>query len=385
MASRLADGAGLGGRRGVSHGCLWHGIALGRPFALVILDACMPVTSGLSLAAMIRDGPSCPPPASSCCPRGNPPATGRGPASCTSMPNCSSRSRRTSYLVPIYRVMSRTNEATPPVRETVVAPSLSVAPLRILVAEDNEFNRRHLERLLARRSYDVRLAANGREALALLGVDGQGAGVRSPETVTDGRTSLSSPTPDARPLTMDFDLMLLDLHMPQLDGFQVIRAIREREQAAGGHLPVIALTAHSRQEDRESCLAAGMDEYLSKPIRAAEMFATIDRVVADRGVSAPHQAEIADGASLLDPVVLLASCGDDEEGCAGYARISGSMRRPDSPKWATHSESRTRRGCVRPRTNSAVCSRCSPLWPVMRRRISKIRRRSAGSMGPSPW
>ena len=86
--------------------------------------------------------------------------------------------------------------------------------------------------------------------------------------------------------------MLLDLHMPQLDGFQVIRAIREREQAAGGHLPVIALTARSRQEDRESCLAAGMDEYLSKPIRAAEMFATIDRMVADRGVSAPHQAEI---------------------------------------------------------------------------------------------
>jgi two-component system sensor histidine kinase/response regulator len=240
--------------------------------------------------------------------------------------------------------MNRTNGTTPPVRETVIAPSPSVAPLRILVVEDNEFNRRHLERLLARRSYDVRMATNGREALALLGVDGQGAGVRSPETVTDGRTSLSSPTPDARPLTTDFDLMLLDLHMPQLDGFQVIRAIREREQAAGGHLPVIALTARSRQEDRESCLAAGMDEYLSKPIRAAEVFATIDRMVADRGVSTPHQAETADGARLLDPVVLLASCGDDEDGLRGLcedlriyaparlAEVGDALRVQDAPR-----------------------------------------------------
>ena len=296
---------------------LWHGIALGRPFALVILDACMPVTSGLSLAAMIRD-------------RAELAATRIILLSSGEPAGDRARSRelqidaqllkpvpQNELLGTIYRVMSRTNGTTPPVRETVIAPSPSVAPLRILVVEDNEFNRRHLERLLARRSYDVRLATNGREALALLGVDGQGAGVRNPETETGGGTSSPSPTPETRPLTTDFDLMLLDLHMPQLDGFQVIRAIREREQAAGGHLPVIALTARSRQEDRESCLAAGMDEYLSKPIRAAEMFATIDRMVADREVSAPHQAEIADGASLLDPVVLLASCGDDEEGLRG--------------------------------------------------------------------
>ena len=65
--------------------------------------------------------------------------------------------------------------------------------------------------------------------------------------------------------------------MPELDGFQVIHALREREQSAGGHLPVIALTARSRKEDRERCLTAGMDDYLSKPIRAADLFAAIDR------------------------------------------------------------------------------------------------------------
>jgi two-component system sensor histidine kinase/response regulator len=61
--------------------------------------------------------------------------------------------------------------------------------------------------------------------------------------------------------------------MPELDGFQVIQAIREREGFAGGHLPVIALTARSRKEDRERCLAAGMDDFLAKPIQAPDLWA----------------------------------------------------------------------------------------------------------------
>ena len=89
-----------------------------------------------------------------------------------------------------------------------------VAPLRILVAEDSEFNSRHLERLLRWRGHAVRVATDGREALHLVG-------------------------------EADFDLLLLDVNMPELDGFQVVHAIRERERAAGGHLPVIALTARA--------------------------------------------------------------------------------------------------------------------------------------------
>ena len=73
-----------------------------------------------------------------------------------------------------------------------------MAPLRILVAEDNEFNRRHLERLLVRRGHERTARDNGREALALLGVDGQGAGVRSPETEPRAKSS-SSPTPELVP------------------------------------------------------------------------------------------------------------------------------------------------------------------------------------------
>jgi two-component system sensor histidine kinase/response regulator len=102
-----------------------------------------------------------------------------------------------------------------------------------------------------------------------------------------------------------FDLLLLDVHMPELDGFQVIQAVRERERSAGGHLPVIALTASARQEDRDRCLAAGMDDFLAKPIQAADLWAATERVTGSRP---PADRP---GPALLDPQVLLAACGGD--------------------------------------------------------------------------
>ena len=142
------------------------------------------------------------------------------------------------------------------------------------MAEDNDFNAQLLEQLLVRRGHRVRLASDGRKALSLAE---EGA----------------------------FDLLLLDVHMPELDGFQVIQAIRERERSAGGHLPVVALTARSRKEDREHCLAAGMDDFLAKPIQAPDLWAAIDRVV---GTRPPADRS---GPGLLDPRVLLAACGSD--------------------------------------------------------------------------
>jgi hypothetical protein len=102
--------------------------------------------------------------------------------------------------------------------------------------------------------------------------------------------------------------------MPELDGFQVVRAIRERERAVGGHLPVIALTARSRRVDRERCLAAGMDDYLSKPVGAAELLAAIDRLVSGRDARVADPPEAADHAGLLAPLTLLAACGNNAEG-----------------------------------------------------------------------
>ncbi len=142
------------------------------------------------------------------------------------------------------------------------------------MAEDNDLSAQVLERLLIRQGHRVRLADSGREALSLAQAGG-------------------------------FDVLLLDLHMPELDGFQVAAAIRNRERTTGDHLPVIALTARSRNEDRERCLAAGMDDFLTKPVRPADLWATIDRILKRRS---PRQSPSLD---LLDALVLIATCGGD--------------------------------------------------------------------------
>ena len=123
------------------------------------------------------------------------------------------------------------------------------ASLRILVAEDNELNSTLLRTLLSKRGHRAWFACDGRTAVEM----------------TTHQT---------------FDLVLLDLHMPEMDGFAVVRAIRERERATGTHLPVIALTARSSKGDRDRCLAAGMDDFLSKPIEADALWAAMANVIA---------------------------------------------------------------------------------------------------------
>jgi two-component system sensor histidine kinase/response regulator len=118
---------------------------------------------------------------------------------------------------------------------------------RVLVAEDNEFNVMLTRELLLRRGHDVNVVRSGRDALAEL--------------------------ERAR-----YDVLLLDLHMPEMDGFDVIRTLRARERSRGGHLSVIALTARARPADRERCLAAGMDDFLAKPINSSALWVAIERV-----------------------------------------------------------------------------------------------------------
>jgi signal transduction histidine kinase/CheY-like chemotaxis protein len=118
---------------------------------------------------------------------------------------------------------------------------------RVLVAEDNEFNVTLTRELLLRRGHDVHVVRSGLDALAAL--------EKAP-----------------------YDVLLLDLHMPEMDGFEVVRTVRALEQLRGGHLPVIALTARARPADRERCLAAGMDDFLAKPINSAALWGAIERV-----------------------------------------------------------------------------------------------------------
>ena len=112
--------------------------------------------------------------------------------------------------------------------------------LRVLLAEDNLVNQRLGTRLLEKRGHSVVVAGNGRETL----------------------TAFESGS---------FDLILMDLQMPEMDGFEATTAIRQWEKANGNRVPIVALTAHAMKGDREKCLAAGMDGYLTKPIRPAEL------------------------------------------------------------------------------------------------------------------
>jgi CheY-like chemotaxis protein len=81
----------------------------------------------------------------------------------------------------------------------------------------------------------------------------------------------------------DFDLILMDVQMPVMDGFEATRRIRQGELASGRHVPVIAMTAHALKGDMECCLAAGMDGYVAKPVRAQELFETMDRLIRESG------------------------------------------------------------------------------------------------------
>lgn len=259
---------------------LWGAAAPGRPYPLVLLDGRMPDTDGLVLAAKIRK-------------RAELAATRIILLTSSDIPGDPARIRELNIdaqllkpvqqdelLETIYRVMSRVNCNVQPLntpserQQSAPTSGLSTAPLRILVAEDNEFNAQLLEQLLMRRGHQVRLVNNGREALSW----------------AEHAAS---------------DLLLLDVHMPELDGFQVIQEIRERERSNGKHLPVIALTARSRKEDRERCLAAGMDDFLSKPIQTAELWLAINRVVGAKAANEPTSAQ------LIDSRVLLAACDGD--------------------------------------------------------------------------
>jgi two-component system, sensor histidine kinase and response regulator len=112
--------------------------------------------------------------------------------------------------------------------------------LRVLLAEDNAVNQRLAVRLLEKRGHRVTVAGNGREALEALEKE-------------------------------SFDLVFMDVQMPEMDGLEATAAIREKEKTSGGHQPIIALTAHAMKGDREKCLAGGMDGYLAKPIRPQEL------------------------------------------------------------------------------------------------------------------
>jgi CheY-like chemotaxis protein len=141
------------------------------------------------------------------------------------------------------------------------------------VAEDNVVNQQVVVGLLDRAGHAAVVVGTGEEALAALE-------------------------------RHDFDVILMDVQMPDLDGFETTRAIRKRERSTGSHIPIVALTAHVVKGDAERCLAAGMDAYVAKPLRARDLYAAIGSVLerARWPAASETSAEVIDEARLLERV-----------------------------------------------------------------------------------
>jgi CheY-like chemotaxis protein len=224
----------------------------GHPFPMILLDAQMPDIDGFSVAEQIAQRP--------------------GLTGTTIMMLSSSSSEAeivrcrqlgiTAYLTKpikstdLLDAICRSLEPTSAAPAVLVKATRPAAPpaarvMKVLVAEDNVVNQRVAMGLLTKRGHQVTIANNGLEAVAALERD-------------------------------SYDLVLMDVQMPEMGGYAATAAIRERERQTGGHQRIIAMTAHAMAGDRERCLAAGMDGYLSKPLAAHTLFSVVEEMVEDQ-------------------------------------------------------------------------------------------------------
>jgi CheY-like chemotaxis protein/HPt (histidine-containing phosphotransfer) domain-containing protein len=174
--------------------------------------------------------------------------------------------------------------ASPPVEPVIVEPA---AGARVLVAEDNVVNQRIVAGILQKRGFVVETVGNGRLAIEAIAARA-------------------------------FDLVLMDVQMPEMDGFEATAAIRAAEATTGGRIPIVALTAHAMKGDRDKCLAAGMDTYVSKPVRAAELLEAISPYLRTRRSAGSPAVEPAAGSRspqspAFDLEEALDRVGHDEE------------------------------------------------------------------------
>jgi PAS domain S-box-containing protein len=244
----------------------------GTPFPLVILDGMMPEMDGFMVAEKIREHAELSGATimmlTSAMPSGAAARCGElGFASYLTKPVTQSELLQ-AILMTMHGAAAMEPEAAPIEQAT--------ARLRILLAEDNVINRAVAAAVLEKRGHSLMHAANGREAVE--------AAAREA-----------------------FDLIFMDVQMPEMDGFEATRRIRKSEQASGRHTPIAAMTAHAMAGDRERCLAAGMDDYISKPLQKTELLALLERISAGRKpVRAKASATVANGHSQPDAIQILA-------------------------------------------------------------------------------
>jgi signal transduction histidine kinase/DNA-binding response OmpR family regulator len=219
------------------------------PFALVLVDSWMPEVDGFNLAEQIRQ---------------QSPADTPNVIMLTSADFVGDAARcrelgikaylpkpvKRSDLHHVIKMVMGSHERFVEGQAFMTPDSLREAPgrLKILVAEDNAVNGLLAARLLQKRGHAVVMAETGTAALEMMS-------------------------------QQSFDLVLMDVQMPEISGLEVTRAIRKREKSTGRHVPIVAMTAHAMVGDRESCLEAGMDDYVAKPLQAKELFAIIENLL----------------------------------------------------------------------------------------------------------
>ena len=225
--------------------------ATGNPFALVLLDAQMPEMDGFSVAAQMQQDPALA-------------GTTILMLSSTDLAGDAVRCRALGIglhlMKPIAQVelwdaimlvLSRREPARSALRPAALPTRLAPhGPLRILLAEDNAVNQKVAMRMLEKHGHSVTVVGDGHAALAALA-------------------------------QASFDLVLMDVQMPGMDGLEATAVIREQERMRGTHLPIIALTASAMQGDREKCLAAGMDSYVVKPLQAQDLYAAMEQLLSE--------------------------------------------------------------------------------------------------------
>ena len=222
----------------------------GTPFQLLLLDSMMPGMSGLDLARQIKREANLSTARILMLSSAGPPAE-ESELNKLNILRCLGKPVKQSDLLKAICSALRDNVSS----KSAVAPAdatESIRSLELLLAEDSLVNQKVALGLLKKRGHHVTIANNGREAVEAL-------------------------------KRKSFDLVLMDVQMPEMDGLEATRAIRQMEETTNEHTLIVAMTANAMKGDNEECINAGMDAYLSKPIRAMELFRSVESTVANKG------------------------------------------------------------------------------------------------------
>ncbi len=254
----------------------------GKQFAFILMDGMMPGMDGIETAKAIRRefGAAAPPIILLTSAMGLSDAARHGDlgiSACLMKPI-----KQSDLLTAVARVLNIDQEPKTEERKVLQEPARRKEdPMKLLLAEDNRVNQVLAARMLEKRGHTVVIAKNGREALEALDKE-------------------------------NFDVVLMDVQMPEMNGFEATAAIREREKHHGRHIPILAMTAHAMKGDKERCLEAGMDGYVSKPINAKEFFAALEQLVPSSSAGEETMLGLADPPKLNRAAALAQVDGDPE-------------------------------------------------------------------------